>query len=140
LEKDRDVRYQSAKDILVDLKHLRRDTTSGMGVIQIDVAGARSGVARTHRWKKVALPALALVVLASAGYFVWRRFSNKKTARGAPGTTAIAVLPFEDLSPQKDQEPFCDGLADSIISALTSVKEIQAREKDSARFLVCPRA
>jgi TolB-like protein len=32
------------------------------------------------------------------------------------------VLPFEDLSPQKDQKYFCDGLAEELINALTHVK------------------
>lgn len=40
-------------------------------------------------------------------------------ARPAAGTRpSIAVLPFVDLSPERDQEYFCDGLAEELISAL----------------------
>lgn len=35
------------------------------------------------------------------------------------GEKSIAVLPFADLSPERDQEYFCDGLAEEIISSLT---------------------
>lgn len=135
LEKDCDVRYQSAREILVDLKRLRRDTTSAKGVVQVDDAGATPKVVHTHRWKKIALPVLALVVLGAIGFVAWRLTRDKNTAGGTPGTTAIAILPFEDLSPQKDQEYFCAGLAESIMVALNGVKEIQIRGKDSARYL-----
>ena len=34
---------------------------------------------------------------------------------------SIAVLPFQDMSPQKDQEYFCDGITEELINALTHV-------------------
>ena len=34
-------------------------------------------------------------------------------------------MPFEDLSPQKDQEYFCNGLAESLINALSKVKNLR---------------
>lgn len=38
----------------------------------------------------------------------------------APGQDrAVAVLPFSDMSPAKDQEYFCDGMAEEVINALT---------------------
>lgn len=45
---------------------------------------------------------------------------------------SIAVLPFADLSPQRDQEYFCDGLADEIINALTKIKELKVAARTSA--------
>ena len=35
-----------------------------------------------------------------------------------PDVPSIAVLPFADMSPQKDQDYFCDGLAEELIDAL----------------------
>ena len=35
---------------------------------------------------------------------------------------SIAVLPFADLSPQKDQAHFCEGVAEELIYALTQVR------------------
>ncbi len=44
----------------------------------------------------------------------------------------IAVLPFADLSPQKDQEYFCEGLAEEIITALAKVRHLEVAAKSSA--------
>jgi TolB-like protein len=38
-----------------------------------------------------------------------------------PGHSAIAVLPFADMSPDRDQDYLCDGLAEEIINALTHI-------------------
>jgi serine/threonine protein kinase/tetratricopeptide (TPR) repeat protein len=45
---------------------------------------------------------------------------------------SIAVLPFADLSPQKDQEYFCDGLSEEIINALTKIKDLRVVARTSA--------
>jgi serine/threonine-protein kinase len=45
---------------------------------------------------------------------------------------SIAVLPFADLSPQKDQEYFCDGISEEIINSLTKIKELRVVARTSA--------
>jgi TolB-like protein/Tfp pilus assembly protein PilF len=45
---------------------------------------------------------------------------------------SIAVLPFVDMSPQKDQEYFCDGIAEELINALTNVKDMHVVARTSA--------
>jgi serine/threonine protein kinase/tetratricopeptide (TPR) repeat protein len=59
------------------------------------------------------------------------------TAEGlTPGGTrlmnSVAVLPFTDLSPQKDQEYFCEGLAEEIITTLAKVRNLDVAAKSSA--------
>ena len=39
--------------------------------------------------------------------------------------TAVVVLPFADISPQKDQEYFCDGMTEEIINALTKIEGLR---------------
>lgn len=39
-------------------------------------------------------------------------------------TPSIAVLPFVDMSPERDQEYFCDGVAEEILNALTKVQQL----------------
>lgn len=45
---------------------------------------------------------------------------------------SIAVMPFADLSPQKDQEYFCDGMAEELINALTKIKDLRVVARTSA--------
>jgi len=45
---------------------------------------------------------------------------------------SIAVLPFTDMSPQKDQEYFCEGMAEELINALTKVTRLQVASRTSA--------
>ncbi|MGD9347779.1 MAG: protein kinase, partial [Candidatus Aminicenantes bacterium] len=44
---------------------------------------------------------------------------------------SIAVLPFVDLSAQKDQEYFCDGLADELINRLTNIESLRVPARTS---------
>jgi TolB-like protein len=45
---------------------------------------------------------------------------------------SIAVLPFSDLSPHKDQEYFCDGLAEELINALVRLPDLKVASRTSA--------
>jgi serine/threonine protein kinase/Flp pilus assembly protein TadD len=45
---------------------------------------------------------------------------------------SIAVLPFADLSPQRDQEYFCDGIAEELINALTKIENLKVASGSSA--------
>lgn len=51
---------------------------------------------------------------------------------GQTAEASIAVLPFADMSPQKDQEYFCDGMAEEIINALTKVENLRVASRTSA--------
>ncbi len=64
LEKDREVRYQSAAEMRADLKRLKRDTTSG----KVEAATAPAP-ARKSRWLWVVAIVSMILVLAAA--FVW---------------------------------------------------------------------
>ncbi|MBN1506401.1 MAG: protein kinase [Sedimentisphaerales bacterium] len=47
-------------------------------------------------------------------------------------TASIAVLPFVDLSPNRDQEYFCDGIAEELINALTRIPNLRVIARTSA--------
>lgn len=50
----------------------------------------------------------------------------------APADASVAVLPFADLSPAKDQDWFCDGLAEEIIDALCCVRRLRVAARTSS--------
>jgi serine/threonine protein kinase/Tfp pilus assembly protein PilF len=57
---------------------------------------------------------------------------TRKVVAAVPEVPAIAVLPLIDLSPDRDQEYFCDGLTEEIINALSRVKEMKVISRNSA--------
>ena len=50
----------------------------------------------------------------------------------APQQPSVAVLPFVDMSPQKDQEYFCDGMAEELINALTQIPALRVVSRTSS--------
>src|SRR5215472_4934382 len=69
---------------------------------------------------------VSIGVLAAAPgllyYFVLRRSAPLASAQGAP---SIAVLPFVNLSSDKEQEYFSDGIAEEILNSLTQVEGLR---------------
>ena len=71
-------------------------------------------------WKPALAGALIIAILAVSIYFTSRARKPQQNAR-PPELASIAVLPFADLSPDHDQEYFCDGMTEEIIDALAKV-------------------
>ncbi len=51
--------------------------------------------------------------------------------RGLEWENSIAVLPFMDMSPERDQEYFCDGMTEDIITKLTKFGELKVISRTS---------
>jgi non-specific serine/threonine protein kinase len=62
---------------------------------------------------------------------VVKKFDISKL-NGLKSKKSIVVLPFSDLSPQKDQEYFCDGMTEEIIADLSHVHELLVISRSSA--------
>ena len=52
--------------------------------------------------------------------------------RPAERVASIAVMPFTDMSAAKDQDWFCDGIAEEILNALTPLKGLRVAARTSA--------
>jgi TolB-like protein/Tfp pilus assembly protein PilF len=91
LEKDAADRYQSMRELVIDLRRLTR--------------------------QRAEAPASATLRPASAA---------------AERVVSIAVLPFADMSAAKDQDWFCDGIAEEILNALTPLQGLRVAARTSA--------
>jgi serine/threonine-protein kinase len=54
------------------------------------------------------------------------------TAAGAGAVASIAVLPFRDLSPERDQDYFCEGMSEELINALSAVDGVRVAARSSS--------
>jgi TolB-like protein len=83
------------------------------------------------RSKKIVSIVTAAVLLVSVAAYVVFYFSNPAGAieRDAP---AIAVLPFVDMSPGRDQTYLGDGLAEAVINSLVTVKDLKVIGRTSS--------
>lgn len=120
LEKDPGDRFQSAKDIAFALSQ-----ASGPAMNSGAQVAAPAAAGRTRVFVVVA----AIVVLVSAGVFLFRRSHG---GGGEPGgVKRLAVLPFENLgSPEDDY--FADGITDEVRGKLTSLAGLQVIARASS--------
>jgi serine/threonine protein kinase/tetratricopeptide (TPR) repeat protein len=126
LEKDRKLRYQRAAELRTDLKRVKRDTESS-GVPTAPPAPVR------NRWwsKKIAIPAIACVVLlasALAGRSLWRNFFS---GNGSDRIHSIAVLPFVNVGANQNVEYLADGITEGIISSLSRVPNLRVMARST---------
>jgi len=120
LEKDRENRFQSAKDVAFALSEASATTTAASGT-QL--------VAPPADKKKILVVIAAVVVLAVAGIFLLRR-TQKEVGR-AGSVKRVAVLPFENLGAPED-DYFADGIADAVRGKLTSLPGLQVIARGSS--------
>ena len=130
LEKDREVRYQSAAELRADLKRIKRDTESQL--LQTPTSEpARSSGKRKPTQLILALAALLVAGLVVVGVRVYdsrAQQSGSVPAQSSPQT--IAVLPFHDLS-AATSDSWAIGITDAIISRLTSLQNLAVRPTTS---------
>jgi serine/threonine-protein kinase len=130
------------RDIIVtamaaDPAHRFQDAASFAAALQAAVA-TRAGSAHKNRARIVLAAGAAVVsILAGTVYFYRARTVPSEPPAsaglaGQPGSAAIAVLPFVDLSEGKDHGYLSDGLAEELIDLLTKVPELRVTARASS--------
>jgi adenylate cyclase len=71
-------------------------------------------------------------LIALVGFGAYSRFGPRGGGGASAGWSSIAVLPFADLSPQKDQEYFSDGIAEEILDALAKLPNLSVASRTSS--------
>jgi adenylate cyclase len=91
---------------------------------------------KTVKLRKTALVFSVAVLIVVAGYFIYSHFQQIKERNalinGEVIDKSIAVLPFLDLSPAKDQGYLGDGLADEIINSITAINNLKVIGRTSS--------
>ncbi len=133
LEKDRELRYQTAAELRADLKRLKRDTESGRAAASVETVAAREAPALrvSRKWVGVAIVALAAALVVSWAWYTRTRAPlsppPKPSAPSQSAVPTLAVLPFRDLSGPAGSEAWGIGMTDAIISRLASLQNLAVR-------------
>lgn len=123
LEKDPNRRYSSALGLAEDLERWLKHEP---------ILARHVGIlTRSKKWVRRnptgALLAVSLVALATAAAWI---ISKSELIRH-PLATGIAVLPFENLSDDKDQAFFADGVQDDILTKLGKIADLKVISRSS---------
>ncbi len=123
LEKDPQRRYSSALALAEDSERWLKHEP---------IQARHTGIfARGQKWvlrnpTSALLVASLFALAAAAGWIVWK---SELIAR--PLTTGIAVLPFENLSDEKDHAAFADGVQDDILTKLAKIADLKVISRTS---------
>ena len=121
LEKDRERRYQTMRDVATDLHNLQWDHEL-LGRSTASPLVSRTAVYTSRRslsgWT---LMAVALLLLSAVGIGLYRWWVNKS----ARTITSLAVMPFGNVGGDSNTEYLSDGLTESLIDRLSRLPNLK---------------
>jgi hypothetical protein len=97
----------------------------------IDNLSKGKPVKQAIRWLIGVGICLAIIVTASVLYTRHWRLSNQRVATPASVDKSIAVLPFENISSNKDDAYFADGVQDEILNNLAKIAQLKVINRTS---------
>ncbi len=130
LEKDPENRYQSAKELAVDLRRLERQSETEQVLGAIHAGAGRSFFSWGRRRRLIVLTmglALAAVGLILPRWGTWKGVRSETL----PRFQALAVLPLVDLSGDPAREYFADGITEELITQLGKLTSARVISRQS---------
>jgi eukaryotic-like serine/threonine-protein kinase len=155
LTKNREERYQTSKDLLIDLKRLKQslelkagiersssaDRTGsssaaddGLGAAQLSkgdlsqtqpASSAEYLVNQLKTRKRGVLVTLSLLLLILTALVIYAWRTKETRGTGLPAINSVAVLPFVNSSSDPETEYLADGITDNIIERLSQIPNLK---------------
>jgi serine/threonine protein kinase/Tfp pilus assembly protein PilF len=129
LRKNSDERYQTIKEMLADLRIIEEELDADSSLAQTK-ARAESIVGKIKRHKRGVLLTLATALLIAAAVVYSFFFVAPAPLRNEK---SIAVLPFENLSEEKANAYFADGIQDEILTRLSKIADLKVISRTSTQ-------
>ncbi|HEY9501470.1 MAG TPA: tetratricopeptide repeat protein, partial [Pyrinomonadaceae bacterium] len=156
LAKDKHERYQTSKDLLIDLRNLRRrldvdaeierslpprvSSASGGAAVapktQMNISNAKTvQLRRSSRLEYVLsgikqhklVAAIAALVLAVSALAIWNYLQSRNNPDAA--IPSIAIMPFVNESGNKDLEYLSDGMTETLINNLSQIPNLNVKAR-----------
>jgi len=147
IQKDKDKRYGRIDEILDELSKIEQEIPTTDRIIPRRKTETALPEKRFPLLRTLGILVFTATILI-AGFFLIKRELQKPEPDAAPTAqptiwkNSIAVLPFVDLSMDRDQEHFCIGMTEAIITKLTSIEGLRvvpyptvSRYKDTEKNL-----
>jgi serine/threonine protein kinase/Tfp pilus assembly protein PilF len=132
MDKDKEKRYQSAGEVHSELENIEKGIPTTERIVPKRKPITSREITVTFGLKKLFIPGLVIVALIIAAVIIWQLLPQKEAVPIPSDKPSIAVLPFEDLSPQQDQGYLCDGFAETLINALTKINKLRVPARTSS--------
>jgi TolB-like protein/Flp pilus assembly protein TadD/tRNA A-37 threonylcarbamoyl transferase component Bud32 len=128
LEKGPELRYQSAKELGVDLRRLNSASAVAMPV---------AGGARVRNRRIAFAAGFGLLVLLAIAILVWEKMWGGDIIHGrftanAPRIHSLAVLPLANLSADPAQDYFADGMTEELTTELAQISGLRVISRTSS--------
>ena len=105
-----------------------RDTPESISETRPDLPGNLERIVTRCLEKEVELRYQSVADIETA----LEKIGESLQEAGEGDRPSVAVLPFVDMSPEKDQDYFCEGLAEELINALNRIEDLSVASRTSA--------
>jgi eukaryotic-like serine/threonine-protein kinase len=132
LEKDRNLRYQTASDIRADLQRLKRDASASHVTKLSGVGDPRASTIATPKvplvwWRRGSATIFFLVIAAAIVYAIWPFIPHPPRE----AIDSVAVLPFTNDSADANMEYLSDGITESLINNLSQLPNLRVAARSA---------
>src|SRR5687767_4276496 len=156
LTKDPEGRYQTAKDLLIDLRNLKRKLEVDAEIdrtVPPEILAATSTAGGAHAQSTLSNPSSAGTAAPSSAEYIVSEIKHHKLAaavallvllvavglgvifyvrRASPATDSVAVLPFVNVGADQNLEYLSDGISETLINSLTQIQRLHVTARASA--------
>jgi len=119
LEKEKDIRYQSAGELRSELESIEQQLPTIERAVTKKTSITSKEITVSFNVRKVFIPVVLIIAVALAAVLVWQPWANKTAAPSLSDKPSLAVLYFKNSTGDESLDHWRTALSDSIITDLS---------------------